>query len=119
MNRITFILLLALLVGCTAPTEVSFFVAGSCQECEPLIKDAVESVEGAEFSSWSVATSSVTVLFNGREEQLDAIQKAVSNAGFDTQYFPANAEMQAIIPDCCRKSNTTLSVPESEHSSGH
>lgn len=119
MTRTILILSLVAVFGCKAPTEVSFFVAGSCEECAELIEDALETVADVEFVSWSEESSSLTVLFDGTEGQLEIIQKTVSEAGFDTQFFPANAENKANLPACCQRSNPSLSVPGGEHSSPH
>lgn len=119
MKRTFLILSLMAALGCKAPAEASFFVAGSCEECAELIEEALESVSDVEFVSWSEESSSVTILFNGTEEQMEIIQQAIATAGFDTQFFPANAEKQAQLPECCRQSNPSLSVPRSEHSSPH
>lgn len=118
MKRVCLVLPLLGILGCKAPSEASFFVAGSCEECAELIEDALESVE-VEYVSWSEETSSLTVLFDGTEAQMEAIQRAVSEAGFDTQYFPGNPEKQAQLPECCHRSNPSLSDPESTHSSPH
>lgn len=118
MKRVYLILSLLGILGCKAPSEASFFVAGSCEECAELIEDALKSVE-VEYVSWSEETSSLTVLFDGSEEQMEVIQRVIAEAGFDTQYFPANADLQAQLPECCRKSKPTLSVSGPAHSSPH
>ncbi len=119
MKRTYLILLLVAFVGCKAPTEASFFVAGSCGDCAVLIEEALESISGVEYVSWSEESSNLTVLFDGTEAQMEAIQQAVSEAGFDTQYFPANPEKQAQLPECCHRSKPSLSDPGSPHSSPH
>lgn len=119
MKRIGLILLSTLAWSCTAPTEASFFVAGSCKDCSALIEVASESVPGVDFVDWSIETSSVTVHFDGTDAQMTAIQAAIAAAGFDTQYFPADAAKQETLPECCRQSKSSLSVPGGEHSSPH
>lgn len=119
MKRTFLVLSLVTIMGCKAPTEASFFVSGSCEECADLIEEALESISDVEFVSWSEGSSSVTVLFNGTEVHMETIQQAIAAAGFDTQYFPANAEMQAQLPECCRQSKPTLSVLGPGHSSPH
>ncbi len=119
MNRILSILPLVLLLGCRAPTEASFFVAGSCEECAKLIEETLESVSGVEYVSWSEHSSSLTVHFDGTEAQMETIQMALSSAGFDTQFFPANAEKKAELPACCQQSKPSLSIPEGDEFSPH
>lgn len=119
MKNLATLWILVLLCGCAAPTEASFFVAGSCDACGALIEEAVEAVPGAEYLSWTLESSSVTIYFDGTEQHLEQIQQAISEAGFDTQYFPANPEAQQTLPTCCHKSLPAFSSPEGHSTSPH
>lgn len=119
MKRVIQVLSLLTVLGCKAPTEVSFFVAGSCAECAGLIENALTEVSGVEFVSWSEESSMATVLFDGTEEKLELLQQAISAAGFDTQFFQGDGEKKSKLPECCRHSNPSLHVSEEEDLSPH
>ena len=95
---------LLLLIGCGGPVEeVTFFTEGNCEECKALIEGAVEDLSGVKSVSWNFETSLTTIAYSSGRINEDAIQEAIANQGFETQYYPANEEARANLPECCRQ----------------
>ncbi|MDP5168601.1 MAG: heavy-metal-associated domain-containing protein [Bacteroidia bacterium] len=115
-----FLILTILVLGsCSAPKEASFFVQGSCQACAALIEEAVEEVSGADYIAWDTLTSQVIVEFRGEWNLLDTIQASVANAGFETQFYPANEAARGNLPACCTKTVSALEIPGGPDPHGH
>lgn len=112
-------LLLVLLAGCRERQLATFYVEGSCVECEALIREAMSEVSGADFEGWDMATSQARVQFSGLAEDLDRIQEAIAAAGFETQYFSANPDARAALPACCQQASSRLELPADEKVPDH
>ena len=76
-------------------------VAGKCGMCEARISKAAKSVDGVSSISWNKDSKIMTVGFDDSLTSLDAIEKAVAEAGHDTQNHKATEETYKSLPACC------------------
>ncbi|MEL6594039.1 MAG: heavy-metal-associated domain-containing protein [Bacteroidota bacterium] len=102
MKYLSLIFCLFLLACGGAQTEGRFFVEGACEECKALIEASLQGVEGIAASKWDQETSILSVIYDIERISEDGIQQAVSEAGFNTQFFDGEPSARASLPDCCR-----------------
>lgn len=92
-----------LLMGCAVSTETHFFVQGNCEDCKEIIEAKVNSLEGIDSVGWDFESSILFVKYFASEVAPEKLQQAVSEVGFDTQFYPANADARAKLPVCCQQ----------------
>jgi len=97
------LLLLTLLAACGPRQRARFFVQGNCPECGPLIEKTLRELPGVDSAGWSFAQSTAVVKYRANKVDMDKLQEALSKAGFETQFFPAEPAAQALLPACCRE----------------
>jgi Cu(I)/Ag(I) efflux system membrane fusion protein len=78
-----------------------FKVSGNCDLCKERIEKAAKSVKGVSKAVWDVNTKKIQVVFNPKETNSDAIQKAIANVGHDTEKFKASDAVYKALPECC------------------
>ncbi len=91
-------------VGKTSSLTVqraTFGVSGNCEQCKERIEKAAKSVNGVSSAVWDVNTKKIRVEFNSMTTNQDAIQKAIANAGHDTEKFKAPDAVYNQLPECC------------------
>ena len=76
-------------------------VSGECEMCKDRIETAAKSVSGVSSPEWSTETKMLHVQFDGAKTNLDAIQKAIANAGHDTEKYKASDTAYKALPECC------------------
>ncbi len=76
-------------------------VSGNCEMCKDRIETAAKSVSGVTKADWSVETKMLHVQFDGAKTNLDPIQKAIANAGHDTEKYKATDTAYNALPECC------------------
>lgn len=82
-------------------TDVTFKVSGNCEMCKERIENAAKSVKGVMSASWDIATKEIHVEFSGITTSLDAVQKAIADAGHDNVKYRASDEVYNRLPECC------------------
>jgi len=87
--------------GALTNTKAKFNVSGNCEQCKDRIEKAAKSVTGVSSAIWDVTTKKIAVEFNSKATNSDAIQKAISKAGHDTEKFKAPDEVYNQLPGCC------------------
>jgi len=85
--------------------HASFGVSGNCDLCKERIEKAAKSVNGVKSASWDSETKKIHVEFDTMETNSDAIQKAIAQAGHDTEKFKADDKTYSALPECCRYRN--------------
>jgi mercuric ion binding protein len=80
----------------------SFKVAGNCDMCKTRIEKAAKSVEGVSSADWNQETKMIEVSFNPEKADLDKINRAIAEAGHDTQMYRAKDEVYEKLPACCK-----------------
>ncbi|NDP22577.1 MAG: efflux RND transporter periplasmic adaptor subunit [Paludibacter sp.] len=81
--------------------QQQFKVSGNCDLCKDRIEKAAKSVDGVAAASWNVTDKMLKVQFDATKTNSDAIQKAVAQAGHDTEKFKAPDEVYNKLPECC------------------
>lgn len=85
-------------------TEVKekFKVYGNCEMCKKTIDAAAKSVDGVKSAKWNIEAKTIMVKFDSSKTDLDAIKKAIANAGYDTEEFRAKDETYNALHNCCK-----------------
>jgi Cu(I)/Ag(I) efflux system membrane fusion protein len=86
-------------------TGKSFMVSGRCEMCRDRIDSAALSVAGVHKADWDLNSRIVTVEFDSTMTSVKAIQKAIANAGHDTELFKADDVTYESLPECCHYRN--------------
>jgi Cu(I)/Ag(I) efflux system membrane fusion protein len=85
----------------TANTKVAFGVSGNCEMCKERIEKAARTVKGVGSANWNIHTKTIHIEFNALETRLDAVHKAIAEAGHDTEKVKAGDKAYKALPDCC------------------
>jgi len=80
---------------------LSVRVSGNCEMCKERIEKIAKSIEGISSAEWSITTKLLTVNFDENKTNSDKIQRAIANAGHDTEKFKAPDEVYKKLPECC------------------
>ncbi len=100
-------------MACGRKVESRFFVEGACEACAPLIESAVLDLGPVRSAHWDISNSILVVAYDTTRVSVDALQAAVAEKGFNTQYYPANDASRAQLPACCKEAiSTKLKVPD-------
>lgn len=78
-----------------------FNVKGDCGMCKTRIEKAALSA-GATFAQWNSKTNLLTVKFDAKSVNIEAIQKAIAKVGHDTEAYKAEKEVYEKLPACCQ-----------------
>jgi hypothetical protein len=76
-------------------------VWGNCGMCKEAIEKATLSA-GAEEANWSIKKKKLTVGYNPAKTNLDNIQQAIADAGYDTRDKTASQEAYNNLTGCCK-----------------
>lgn len=99
------LLILAMFVTATVLADIkneSIVVAG-CEVCKEKIENAAESVEGVKRANWEGKSQELEIFYDNSETNLDEIEMAVAEAGFDTPNHIANDDAQNQLPDSVKE----------------
>jgi membrane fusion protein, copper/silver efflux system len=81
--------------------HASFKAAGNCGMCKDRIEKAALSVSGLSTANWDQESQTVHIDFNPKKTDAEAIQKAIAQAGHDTENFKAPDSVYDALPECC------------------
>lgn len=82
--------------------HASFSVSGNCDLCKERIEKAAKSVKGVNSAVWDTKTKKMHLEFDTMETSSDAIQKAIAQAGHDTEKEKADDKAYSALPGCCK-----------------
>jgi hypothetical protein len=110
INKFFFSLLFIVLAfGASAQTDTyKLKVAGECGMCKKTIEKAAKTA-GASFAAWDADAKMLTVKYAGSATNLAKIEKAVAEAGYDTQNLKASDETYNKLHECCKYERTAAS----------
>lgn len=74
-----------------------------CEMCEETIKKTVFGLEGVKSVEVDLEKKITHVKFNSAQTNLETIEMAISNSGYDANNRKRNPEIYASLPDCCKK----------------
>ena len=108
MKNIIIVLLLSL-VGFNAQAQEKkdknakreITVKGNCEMCKKRIEKAAYSVSGVKSAVWTSESQQLVLILNEQKTAIGQVEKAVANAGHDTQNVKASDEAYSNLHDCC------------------
>jgi Cu(I)/Ag(I) efflux system membrane fusion protein len=81
--------------------HTTFKVSGLCEMCKDRIEKAALSVIGVSKAFWDVNKKEASIDFDNTITDLITIQKAIAEAGHDTEPFKADDKTYNALPECC------------------
>lgn len=78
------------------------FVAGNCGMCKARIEKTAKSIEGVVKAKWDKDNKMLKLEYDSSQTSIGEVSKAVANAGHDTKYNKAEAEVYDKLPGCCQ-----------------
>jgi Cu(I)/Ag(I) efflux system membrane fusion protein len=84
-----------------ASQKETFMVSGNCEMCKDRIESAAKSVKGITSASWDMNSKMINIEFTGSVNTVDAVQKAIAEAGHDNVGYKASDEVYNALPECC------------------
>ncbi|MEI6678964.1 MAG: efflux RND transporter periplasmic adaptor subunit [Mariniphaga sp.] len=81
--------------------RTQFIVVGTCDLCKERIEIAAKSVSGVISAVWNANEKILITQYDATKANPMAIQKAVADAGHDTENFKAPADVYNQLPKCC------------------
>jgi len=85
--------------------EVQIQTSAVCGMCEERIETNIAYEKGVKKVELDDATKIVTIGFDPRKTNPDALRQAISGLGYDADDIPANKEAYDKLPACCQKGN--------------
>lgn len=80
----------------------TFKVWGNCDMCKSLIENAAESIEGVKYARWNSKKGIIKVKFLTSKTDIDKIQKAIADVGYDTENYRADDDVYKNLHYCCK-----------------
>ena len=104
---IHFTLLIVLLVGCGKNKEDSATTliktpSMVCNNCAKTIQTAVAKLDGVEEVKADVGSKTVSVKFMPAKVNLEALEKAITGAGYDANDKKRNTDAYEKLDKCCK-----------------
>lgn len=100
------IMLIAAVAMCASvqgkTVKKTFTASGNCNHCKARIQDAAKATPGVMTAAWNKDTKTCSVVFDDSKTNISKIEKAVANAGHDTDKYKATAKAYASLPSCCK-----------------
>jgi Cu(I)/Ag(I) efflux system membrane fusion protein len=84
-----------------ALTKIEFKVSGNCDMCKERIETTAKAVAGVISAEWNVDNKLLQVKFDASKTNSDGIQKAIAQAGHDTEKYKAPDQIYKALPECC------------------
>jgi len=78
-----------------------FTVSGNCDLCKERIEKTAKSIKGVKSAVWDSKTQHIQVEYDSMKTDLNIIQKAIANAGHDTEKYKADDKTYESLPACC------------------
>lgn len=74
-----------------------------CEMCVETIKKAVFDLEGVKSVEVDLESKTASVKFNSGQTNIETIEVAISNSGYNANDKKRNQEAYASLPECCKK----------------
>lgn len=104
MKKIALIAVTALLLfSCNTPqatVEKTIQVYGNCEQCKARIEQAGK-IQGVSDAKWNVDSKLLTIKLDTTVTSVDAVMKAIAEAGHDNEGYMGNDYAYQKLPDCC------------------
>ena len=87
--------------------EVKIKTSAVCKMCKATIERQLAFTKGVQNSNLDVASKVVTVAYNPKKTNVEAIKKAINESGYDADEMPADVKAYNKLEDCCKKDQAT------------
>lgn len=77
-------------------------VDGVCMMCKERIEKASIKTKGVKSAVWNVKTHELSLIYDERKTDLNAIQEGIAAVGHDTKEIIATDEAYASVHPCCK-----------------
>lgn len=74
-----------------------------CGQCEKIIKKAVYAVEGVKEVEVDLDAKTVMVRFVPLQTNVQTLERAITDAGYDANDQKRNPDAYANLPECCKQ----------------
>ena len=93
--------------GCDAQTKKNaktetFAVWGNCGMCKKTIEKAANKVKGIYKADWDKEKKIMTLIFDSTRTNAAAVQKAIAEAGYDTEATKGDDKAYNSLHECCQ-----------------
>ena len=109
------VLVTMFLTNCTQNTAQATVVdlpTMQCEACAQTITKAAESINGVQTVSVSVEHKQATIEYASSATDVQKIEEAIANSGYQANEVTANAQAYETLPDCCK-------IPEEGENTEH
>jgi copper chaperone CopZ len=102
-NIIALFALILMSSGAFAQKQVdtTMIVNGVCGMCETTIENAAQ-IKGVSTADWDVETKVLTLSYNSKKTSIAKINRAINEAGYDTEMSTAGDEAYNNLHGCCK-----------------
>ncbi|MEI7424143.1 MAG: efflux RND transporter periplasmic adaptor subunit [Prolixibacteraceae bacterium] len=77
-------------------------VAGNCDMCKERIEKVAKLVAGVSAAEWNATDKLLKVTYDKDQTSAENIEKAIADAGHDTEMYRAKDEVYISLPECCK-----------------
>jgi len=81
--------------------HAEFRVEGLCEMCKERIETAVKTVPGVMSADWNMETKQLLISYDKSHTDIDAVKKAIADAGHDNDKYRSSDETYNSLPECC------------------
>ncbi|MFZ1730105.1 MAG: heavy-metal-associated domain-containing protein [Bacteroidota bacterium] len=82
-------------------SSVKVHIRGNCDMCKTRIETVAASQQFVHSAVWNPETEQLTVFYKDDAPDLDAIKKALAEAGHDSDSYTASNTVYDELPECC------------------
>jgi copper chaperone CopZ len=79
----------------------TILVKGNCEECKKRIEDAAD-IKGVKLFEWNSDTKIAKIIYKSDKTNVEAIEKAIAAAGYDTPTQSGDITAYNKLPKCCQ-----------------
>lgn len=79
-----------------------FAVYGNCGMCKKTIEKAAKSIKGVYKAEWSADNQEMTLSYDSTKTNVQSVQTAIAETGYDTQEVKGNDKAYANLHECCQ-----------------
>lgn len=70
--------------------------------CKATIEKAATSVDGVAKATWNKNKKSIEVAFDSKKTDVNAVETAIANSGYDTEHKMGSLDAYKELPECCK-----------------
>ena len=102
-NKATKVFEISKEVSNTIGVDYSIGVKGNCGMCKFTIEQAVKDLDFVKNADWGIKSKILDISFkNSKNYDLDILNKAINDSGYETMNSTANQSAYDNLPGCCK-----------------